>query len=846
MNKIYRYFLVILAFILQLTFANAYTLDAPQRLSASVGQDNQGTYVDLSWFFQRNNDQPFGFYIYSAPKESQDRKEFQPVSKAVFDVNITNYSIRQYLKPGTFSFFVVAIGFNNNQLVESDPSNFVTVQVAFDPNKPFIQIVSKPNLYSKIGDKYSYQVLAKTNLDPSCTLVYKLLDSPKDMTIDDKTGLILWAPSSNGSFPVAVQVGTTCKIAVEFPVQKFMINVGDANNGPYVRFESKPNPVVPVGKPYVYQVVASSNVKCPIKFELMSPPMPEMKFDNITGELTVYSDVPRMITGGIKAYLECDPKVVAIQQFAINIVQDQPKEDLCANIKGNVVFEDGTIAKEGKVIAWRLSEKSNRLPAYPGYIKDGKFEINVPVGTFILEFDSPLFMHEYYLDAIALDKAQKIEVLCKDVVDLNITVTARPVPKTNPVSGTVTSAENNNPVFAVVEFYPVDPNNNVNVKTGMVFMTKTDAEGKYSIDLTDDMTYRAHCRPMDQVPYKDQWYDQVDNPNQADLIYPDQPLTGIDFKLNNADQIKNSFAGLVKDDNGAFVRSRILALPVKPSPNTNANAGQFITESKDDGSFMFQNLPYGPYVLLSIPFDRKYLPGYYKVSDFATLKWREATQIVVGDNMPTMIYEIKHKLRTGFKGMIRIDGNIIASGMAMKNIDIPQSNGTPVEDAIVYVLDEQGEVSDFALTDAAGYFAMSEVSEGNCKLLVDKVGFNTFEKSLTNDYTKSFSSNVDVVLELEVAGVEEEQVRFESVYVYPNPAQNVANLIIKSTGTSKAVLRIMDVMGNVVVSKTIELSFDETGDSHTPINISSYAQGIYIIELISGSTRTQTKLNVIR
>ena len=71
-------------------------------------------------------------------------------------------------------------------------------------------------------------------------------------------------------------------------------------------------------------------------------------------------------------------------------------------------------------------------------------------------------------------------------------------------------------------------------------------------------------------------------------------------------------------------------------------------------------------------------------------------------------------------------------------------------------------------------------------------------------------------------------------------------MIIKSTGTSKAVLRIMDVMGNVVVSKTIELSFDETGDSHTPINISSYAQGIYIIELISGSTRTQTKLNVIR
>jgi hypothetical protein len=851
MNKMYRYFFIFLAFTLQFAITNAFNLDAPQRLTATTGQDNQGSYVDLSWYFQSNNDQPYAFYIYQATKQTQDKKDFQVFGKVKFDPNTNQFTYRQYLQTGTFSFYVTAIGIDGNNLVESNGSNIVTVQIAKDPNKPFIQIVSQPNVYSKIGDKYSYQIKAKTNLDPSCPLVYRLLDGPKDMQIDETNGLITWAPSSNGSFPVAVQVGTTCKIAVDFPVQKFMINVGDVNNGPYVRFESKPLPTIPVGKMYVYQIVASSNVKCPIKFELISN-TPNIKFDNVKGELYIYSDVPTMITGGIKAYLECDPKVMAYQQFAIKIVQDQPQEDLCAVIKGNIVLEDGTLPREGKVIAWRLTEKSNKIPAYPGYIKEGKFEVNVPTGAFILEFDSPVFMHEYYLDANSIDKAQKIDVKCKDVVEIDVAVTARPVPKTNSVSGTVTSILDNSPVFAVVEFYPVDPKNNINQKTGMVFQTKTDANGNYSIELTDDMTYRAHCRPMANIPYKDQWYDQVDNPNQADLIYPDQPLTGIDFKLSKADLIKNSFAGSVKDANGVSVRSRILALPVKANPSNNTNAGQFITESKDDGSFMFQNLPYGNYVLLSLPVDRKFLPGYYKSSDFATLKWREATQITVGDNMPAMIYEIKHKLRTGFKGLIRIDGNIIASGMAKKNIDIPQSNGSPVEDALVYIIDEQGEVSDFALTDAAGYFAMSEVSEGNCKLFVDKVGFNTFEKSLTNDYTKSFSSNVDVVLELEVAGVEEEQV-VSNLTIYPNPTQNVANIIISGYvyASTQAVVRVVDVMGNIILSKDVNLEFLSAEvrimtSTMVSLDISSLAHGIYIIEVISGNTKTQTKLNVIR
>lgn len=836
--------MVIFALALQFALANAYTLDAPQRLTATTGQDNQGTYVDLSWYFQSNNDQPYAFYIYQASKQTQEKKDFQVFGKVKFEPNTNQFTYRQYLKTGTYSFYVTAIGIDGNSLVESKESNIVTVQIATDPNKPFIQIVSQPITYVKPGDRYVYQIKAKTNLDQACPLIYKLLDGPKDMTIDEKTGLITWMPSSNGSFPIAVQVGTTCKIAVDFPVQKFVINVGDPNSGPYVRFESKPLPTIPVGKMYVYQIQASSNLKCPIKFELASN-TPNIKFDNVKGELYVYSDVPMMITGGIKAFMECDPKVMAYQQFAINIIKDQPQEDLCATLKGNVVLEDGTLAREGKVIAWRLTEKSNKVPAYPGYIKEGKFEMNVPAGTFILEFDSPVFMHEYYLDASSIDKAQKIEVKCKDVVEVDVAVTSRPVPKTNSVSGTVTNSEDNSPVFAVVEFFPVDPNNNINQKTGMVFQTKTDQEGKYSIQLTDDMTYRAHCRPMANIPYKDQWYDQVDNPNQADLIYPDQPLTGIDFKLNKADLIKNSFAGTVKDANGSPVISRILALPVKPNANS-TNAGQFMTTSKDDGSFMFQNLPFGNYVLLSIPVDRKFLPGYYKSTDFATLKWREATQITVGDNMPAMIYEIKHKLRTGFKGLIRVDGNIIASGIAMKNIDIPQSNGSPVEDALVYVIDEQGEVSDFALTDASGHFLMSEVSEGNCKLLVDKVGFNTFEKSITNDYSKSFSSNVDVVLELEAAGVEEDQVKLESIYVIPNPAQEFISLNLKATGTSNAMLRIVDLMGNVVISKAINLSFDETGVSHTLIDTHSFSQGIYIIEVISGSTRTQTKLNVIR
>jgi hypothetical protein len=526
---------------------------------------------------------------------------------------------------------------------------------------------------------------------------------------------------------------------------------------------------------------------------------------------------------------------MAYQQFGIRFGQDQP-DDRCAKLTGTLVFEDGTIPMEGIARALRITEKSDKYPGYEGKIQQGFFSIPVPEGTYILEVDGMGFVHEFYQDATSITDAQQIVIKCGDSPTFTIAVAKKPEPVKHEVSGKVFDAETNTGLFAMVEFVPVE-RNNIGAN-GMGFATKTDQDGNYSIMLPAEFTYRAHAIPSDRM-HLDQWYDQVQTPMEADLIVVEADVEGINFPLKKFNQPEQyGFTGQVVNLSNEPVLSMLQAIPVG-QPKMNVKNQGFFSKTNEEGYFTFNNLPLGKYVVLSIPADKMFVPGYYKAGDIATLKWRQATIIEVSEAMPDMIYSIKHRERTGIKGVINLKGDIIATGLTLKNNDVPMGNGIPLAGAFVYTLDEYGQVSDFAFTDVNGHYSLTEIPQGKSMINVDMYGYAEYNKQYDGDYNKSFSSNVDIELEPEaVASVD--YLYSNGPVVFPQPANdyiwiNGHNLV------GQADVIIYDNTGSAVYQMN-NVAFNNA-NNRLEINL---ATGVYTIVIRDNNGLKTSKLNIVR
>lgn len=828
-------------------FSNrTFAIEAPNpplKFTAFVHNNtpNTGNSVYFKWIKDTRGTQPVLFILYVANDETQDLSKFKR-SDYIQAGNLQEYQfVKNGLKPGKYSFFMTAAAIDGNSLIESRNSDIVTVEIV-NNEKPYIKIISQPPTFAALGTVYNYYVKAITNLDANCPLVYSLREAPKGMTIDENKGVISWIPKENGVYKVSIMVGTTCKINIEPAIQEFTITVGHNNQG-YVKILSQPPHTAFVGQPLVYQVLAQSNIRCPILFEFFSDNQDEISFDKKTGTLKWIPSKPGTYKFSIKAYLECDENITDIQTFVIN-VQDCNDDEICALITGFIEYDSENLpVKEGRINAWRIDKRTNINITFSAPIKDGYFTLKLPAGLYFLNFDGPDFITEWYKDAISIDKAEKIELKCDDEMKIRVSVERKKYPKTYIVSGNVSSEQGDKPLMATVQFIPIDwDRNNQNPNPPNSFITKTDAEGNYKIQLHDNFIYRAYAIPMD-YNYYPQYYDKVESPFEADLIELTGDLSGIDFKLKLRYHHKNSFTGrVINDKDGNPIHSRVFAYLVGHIPNTHQRYSQ-MAETDRSGYFKFENLIPGQYVLLSIPYDRNYTPGYYKIGEVATLKWREATRISVGENMIDLVFEIRHKQRAGLKGIIRIDGVILDNSGRIRKSDSPSSLNT-IAGAFVYILDEFGEVSDFAFTDVNGRFYLNEVPEGNNRLVVDYIGFQAYEQPLITDYSENLK-NSGIIIVLESDEPLSNDYIFDSfinISTYPNPANNILNLQFSAReGLTK--IYVYDIIGNLVLYSDI-MTFE--GINRTSLDIKTLNQGLYYLRVENGLRTQSMKFSIVR
>ncbi len=814
----------------------------PQGLSIKTNENLDGTFdANLSWFINNNNFAPFphGFHIY------QTIFQKNIVSTQLLDEISAKQGVYQYsyvvknLKPGTYEFYVTSfIG-----KAESRPSN--TVRVVLEKHEPFIKIISQPPIYAFVGVKYLYQIQVHSNIN--CPIDEFGIDGtpPKGMTISKK-GLVEWVPQDVGEYEVTVRAGTSCKINIEPARQTFkiIVNKQGHNDQSYIRIVSKPPTKGIVGVPIYYQVVAESNVRCPIKFKLTDGNMDGAVIDENTGLLTWSPKEVGQFGCVVVAYLSCDTNIVAIQKLCIEIqaAQEHPKH--CVHLVGSAKFADDTPVSNGLVYAWKLDANDNQTNVvFKTFIKHGVFEFYLPVGTYVFEFYGEMFEHVFYHNAKRFVDAVRIKFECIDnetiEKTLEVVLPEKPKPIFYTVSGYVNSMKDDAPILALVEFIPVEflnyPEKRINYGAFSNFVAKTDKDGHYEILLPNTFSYIAHAIPLNKEEFYDQYYQLSSSPYLADIIELKNDRGDINFRLKPIEKPNNGFTGIVVDKDRNPIQSRVLAILVRPKFQNNIPKDAIINvvETNENGYFRFVNLIPGDYVLLSIPKDKHFAPGYYKMNDFATLSWKEATIITVDDVMIQMIFEIKHRERLQLKGLVRIEGQLFdVTGLA-KQDNKPQCDEIPLDQALVAAMNIDGNVIEYFVTGKDGKFILEELPPTTFKIFVTKVGYKELEATYSGDYESNFAIRSNFYLQKEVSEVQE-----GGEYAI-NLNEN--NLILSfDDGLELRNVRIFDVFGN---SLPIQIFANEKILS---IDISSYPSGVYFANIITTKGILQTKFVIVR
>ncbi len=935
MKRLNNYFGAIFAAALIILLMGTFTLRAidkpnpPLNLTASLEDTDKDIAVKLEWEKDTAGTQPNYFFIYMAPKDSDDPADFSYIAK-VKNVHREHdfHFLVHHLNSGNYSFYVTAVLYHDNQKLESDPSNIVKVEMV---QKPYVYVKPSELLHGTLGLAFAFTVKAESNID--CPILFELVDGPDGMTIDQSLGLITWIPLANGKFQFKVKAWLDCDSSV-FAYGEFKILVGDSShNQAFVHIVSKPNERGMPGEPYIYEVKAESNIDCPILFELL-PGYPDgMVINSQSGVISWTPDSVGFYHVGVRAYLECRPDVYAKQVFTIRVGDDsnftfikivskpnlhaKPNSEyeyevkaesnldcnilyelvegpdgmtmdstgiikwttpdngtfpvvvkatlecrldisvtqrftikvgegddkpFCALIQGPATFENGDNVKEGVVKAVKLDSNSKEHPLYVGHIKNGEFYVRVNEGTYILKFSGDHFKEEWYENASSMDSATEVPVVCGDTITLNVVLEKRPEPMHYTVTGKVVAESDSTAIYARVEFIPVEKmhgrEGNEDSKKG--YHTKTDEQGNYEISLSNKYTYIAHAVPMkDDANYECQYYDQVSDPLEADLIMLTGDLSGIDFYLKAFEEKNNGFSGVVVNDVGVGIKARVIAHLLgsgEQKKRFNKTA-----ETDEQGNFTFSNMVVGQYILLSIPFEKTYVPGYYKLNDFVVHKWRNATRIEVGDSIGASI-EIKHNIRLGILGVAHVNGSISSETMSIGKSGNETQAGVPVAGAFVFVLDENGNVSDYIFSDNSGNFELNELGVGTYTLIADKLGYFTYEQKVTTDYETKSNVSLNFGMTEQPSDVTDNEIDVNNAVIYPSPVESKATIKFNaSAGTGK--LLLYGSNGMQLEDYSVQTV---NGENRAELNLSNLPAGAYFVRIVTQNRIITVPVRVVR
>ncbi|MCX7929964.1 MAG: carboxypeptidase regulatory-like domain-containing protein [Chlorobi bacterium] len=610
----------------------------------------------------------------------------------------------------------------------------------------------------------------------------------------------------------------------------------------WIRFVTSPPQQGRVGVQYRYEARAESRVQgVTIRYQLMSGP-DGMTIDESTGLVTWTPQRTGTYRVAIKATIQVQGMMYGVgQEWSIIVSEDEEHEN-CILVEGIVIDTSNTPMSAGIVVAYRAITRNNEvvwIVASRAEVGDaGTFHMRLPAGRYKFVTEGRDYRATWYENSTTADSARVLEFQCgtDSTVDLVFVVIPREHEQFYVVSGRVTSAETGNGVSAWVKFMTVSDNHRDNRGNdwgqGATFTAETNADGYYEIRLSNRYTYIARAIPRSD-DYVLLYFDGTTNIAEATRIALTGPRDGVNFALPTRPARTGGFSGRITDSVGNGVAGWAIACRLIA---TNSDRGDRIrrfrtVETDSLGNYQFTGLERGVYVVLGIPRSRDYVPGFCVQGDFATLRWRNATRIEVGDAMLDAQYAIKLRARTRDRGIVRLDGWVRGRSERIKRGGSEQAD-QPVAGALIAIVTDVG-ISGYAISQDDGYYAITELMPGNGTLVVSHPDYESAEVPIVIAPAVSAQSQDVGIDPVQASTVTDEQ--FGTVTVAPNPASSTIRVVLEQlVGTAR--IEIVTLVGTVVAqyemsAQQFELSTDGLGGGLYVVRITT-AAGVHTVPVV--------------
>jgi hypothetical protein len=776
--------------------------------------------------------------------------------RVLYDTVITLAAFQTAINQGVYSFTIEARNEDNSLI--SAPSNIVVVNYnGQNPPKLTFDLDHKRSVC--IDSQYTY-IASATSSDGVNDIVYELLESPNGMTIDSQTGEINWTPSSVGLHKVRVlgykQSNPSSNDRINY---RIAVRNCDKDTS-IIRFQNYPPSEVCVDKQYTYNVNAVTTFPQQIVYELIEP-------KNAGIELLTdgrFTWTPNKSSIGllpiaIKASFVGLPNVFQVQRTFINITDCNlqiPENVLCAELNGSIKNSDGETLNivNGVVAAWRLDAipNVNAKKIFTAPVINGQYSLSLPAGTnYLAKVYGDNLPEQWNGDVFTAAEATQFPISCTDVKTIDFTIPIVTTPPTSlfAVEGRVSWVKNDSSLGASVHFLPIG-----NLGTQIPYTISVDCDpftGRYVAELPSNFQYYAIAR-LDG--YRSLFYDTVYDATTAKVLSMSSPdLNNINFQMIGCPPIENGVQGSIISETGNPVQGTVIIYMTKNGagePVEPAIADVRSVNSDEFGSWFIKNVHPGEYMLLCIPFTKEYIPSYFAKNEvLSQFPWIKGSRIFIDSVMYPDYCDFVLPERDGLRGLLPWGGRTSRKekGGLVKNGGFEQPFSTITEPGVIILLkDNDGKVSDFAISDNSGNFQGRELSPGFFEYEADRVGFLTQGGSIEIGSGNNNNNEIELEKEEIKVSVKEAPVSTNTSLKlsnpFPNPSKDLVSIEFVSNG-SNVTIELLSLTSEVI--STIEQS-TTIGNTFVSLSTKSLPTGVYFIKVRQGTNNGIQKITVVR
>lgn len=781
--------------------------------------------LKFSWVAP-SSDTNIQYVVYMATMTANGTTDF----KAIIETWKTEAVLKD-VPAGIHKFYVVARAGG----AQSEPSVKLSITVRGEIPNTFAIIIDPSTQTIQSGSPYKFQVKLQYPDSYKGGFEYKIERNPAGMTISDK-GLIEWANPIAGTYVIIV----TSKMndaPNSVAVREYKLVVSQVKTS--FEIVSKPKEIACIDKLFVYEAVAKVPADGGMVMWSLISPLDGMSIDAKTGRFTWTPTKEGSYPVKIKAvFVKGNDTLVADQGFTIVVKSNcdgTPATPPCAKFVGMLKDDAGKAIVSGKVKAIRL-EKDNLGPSsYETYVRNGQWMLMVREGTYKIRFEGDGFNAEWFEDAIEMGNAKTIIAVCDKINEIVAKVTPKEKPILKAIEGMVKDSEGNPVPNAIVTIMMVEANGGS--KDGMKVTVKTNDKGQYRIEVPVGLTFIAMAMPNEALAktHSHVYYDGKQNANEATRFTVTDVMV-INFTLPKKAVYNNGLAVSLKDTNYVGIKGRVTLLPIPANGKEPVKGGAISVETDSLGNAMIKNIQPGIYVLQGIPFTRSYAPGFYTSTGFAAMTWKEGTKIEVGEVMITLVYDVRLRPVLGKRGAARVDGIVKGRG-AMQKSDSPLAEQN-LTGALIYALDENSDIADYAMSDNAGAYAMVDLGQGTFTLMADMVEFEPAFGTVSTDYVTAKAVNSAITMGSSTLSADDRMITGDNVY--PNPAASIINVKgLEFNGPAR--VQVYSAMGMLISEYTITID-----NNATSFAVNGLSTGSYMFRIIGNQTQTSGQFIIAR